>query len=435
MKCYIVDSFMGFYAYGEDLKLISAKTFEDTEEAAVQLAELERSGTCPLLEAFIGDLVKMGFNSFVCEDELEAKWIKTKYGVEASVTAPSAGGKAFRSSMASAAKSMGVQARKADALLKEASESILKMKVRTASEKRDRLVAQAVTAMDEIDKNVNISVSRVREWYGLHFPELDALVPDHRQYMQLVVQFGNKSNMNEKSVDKIVQAENKAKAIVETAKKSMGAEIGGVDLALVKSLAESQLALYIYRDGLEKYIDETMKDVAPNLRELIGAGLGGRLIAATGSLENLARKPASTVQVIGAEKALFRSLKTGARPPKHGIIFQHQDIHAAPRWQRGKIARALAGKISIAARVDAYGGEFVAVSLRENFEKRVADIRKKYAKPPERERMPPRDFRRGRPEGRDFRRDRFGSRDRWGRGGDRDRGRNQHWRRDNKWRR
>ncbi len=431
MKCYIVDSFMGFYAYGEDLKLISAKTFEDAAEAATQIAELERSGTCPLLEAFIGDLTKMGYDSFVCEDELEAKSIKVKFGVEASVTAPSPGGKVFRSSLASSATSMGVPARKAEAQLKETSESILRMKVRTASEKRDRLVAQAVTAMDEIDKNVNISVSRVREWYGLHFPELDALVPDHRQYMQLVVQFGNRSHMDEKRANRIVQSESKARAIVETAKKSMGAEIGGVDLTQVKSLAESQLSLYTYRDELEKYIDDTMKDVAPNLRELIGAGLGGRLIALTGSLESLAKKPASTVQVIGAEKALFRSLKTGARPPKHGIIFQHQDIHTAPRWQRGKIARALAGKISIAARVDSFGGEFVATSLKESFEKRVADIRKKYAKPPERERVPPRDFRRGRPGGRDFRRDRFGKRDRW----DRDRNRNQNWRRDNKWRR
>lgn len=433
MKCYIVDSFMGFYAYGEDLKLISAKTFEDPDEAAVQLAELELKGSCPLLEAFVGDLVKMGFDSFVCEDELEAKWIKTRFGVDASVIVPSEGGKAFRSSLPAAATSMGVQAKKADAQLKEASESLLRMKVRTASEKRDRLVAQAVTAMDEIDKNVNISVSRVREWYGLHFPELDALVPDHRQYMQLVTQFGNKSNMDEKGVNKIVQSENKARAIVETAKKSMGAEIGGVDLALVKLLAESQLSLYTYRDGLEKYIDDTMKDVAPNLRELIGAGLGGRLIALTGSLEGLAKKPASTVQVLGAEKALFRSLKTGARPPKHGIIFQHQDIHSAPRWQRGKIARALAGKISIAARVDSFGGEFMATTLRGSFEKRVADIRKKYAKPPERERAPPRDFRRQRPGGRDFRRDRFRPRDRWDR--DRDHGRNQNWRRDNRWRR
>lgn len=427
MKCYIVDSFMGFFVYGEDLKLISAKTFEDAGEAVGQIAELEKSGSSSLLEGFIGDLVKMGYGEFVCEDELEAKSIKTRFGVEASVAIPSAGGRAFRSSLASAATSMGVPAKKADGLLKEASESLLKMKVRTASEKRDRLVAQAVTAMDELDKNINISVSRVREWYGLHFPELDTLVPDHRQYMELVVGFGNKSNMDEKGVNRIVQSDNKAKAIVETAKKSMGAEIGGVDLALVKSLAESNLALYTYRDSLEKYIDETMKDVAPNLRELIGAGLGGRLIALTGSLEGLAKKPASTVQVMGAEKALFRSLKTGARPPKHGIIFQHQDIHSAPRWQRGKIARALAGKISIAARVDAFEGEFVAASLKASFDKRVADIRKKYSKPPERERGPERDFRRDRQGGRDFRRDRFGQRDRWDN--------RQKWRRDKKWRR
>lgn len=159
-----------------------------------------------------------------------------------------------------------------------------------------------------------------------------------------------------------------------------------------------------------------MKEVAPNLRELVGSSLGARLIALTGSLEGLAKKPASTIQVLGAEKALFRSLKTGARPPKHGIIFQHQYIHNAPRWQRGKIARALAGKLSIAARVDAFHGEFVADSLKKILDKRVEDIQKKYSKPPVKERRPER-----------FEtRERFGGREKWGK---------KKWGRERRWRR
>ncbi|MEM4706946.1 MAG: hypothetical protein QXW27_05340, partial [Candidatus Methanomethylicaceae archaeon] len=131
----------------------------------------------------------------------------------------------------------------------------------------------------------------------------------------------------------------------------------------------------------EKYIDEVMKEVAPNVRELVGSILGARLIALSGGLEALAKKPASTIQVLGAEKALFRALRTGARPPKHGIIFQSPLIHSSPKWQRGKIARTLAGKLSIAARVDAFGGAFIANKLKKELEERISEIKKKYAVP------------------------------------------------------
>jgi nucleolar protein 56 len=92
--------------------------------------------------------------------------------------------------------------------------------------------------------------------------------------------------------------------------------------------------------------------------------------------------PASTIQVLGAEKALFRSLKTGTRPPKHGIIFQHTLIHEAKRWQRGKMARAIAGKLAIAARTDAYSGKYIGDGLKASLERRIAEIHEKYAEPP-----------------------------------------------------
>jgi nucleolar protein 56 len=440
LKCYIVDSFIGFFAYNEDLKLVSAKPFENPEEAISQLYDLEKLGTCSILEDFVSDLLKMGYDSFIFEEELEAKSFKGKFNAESTVIAPSEGGRVFRSSTAEACEAAGVSPKQMEKMLKAVSESLLKNRVRTASEKRDRLVAQAVAAQDEIDKSVNIGVSRIREWYGLHFPELDTLVPDHKQYLKIITKFGTRSNLDEAEVNKIVQSDNKAKAICDVAKQSMGADIGGIDLDRIKELAEVNLKFYVARDELEKYIDDTMKEVAPNLRELIGAPLGGRLIQLMGSLENLAKKPASTIQVLGAEKALFRSLKTGARPPKHGIIFQHLAIHNAPRWQRGKIARALAGKIAIVARVDAFGDEFVAVSIKADLDRRIADIQKKYAKPPVREGRPERQFRNER----SGRRDRWrggsrggsgGSQERWGgRAGGQDRGRG-NWGRDNKWRR
>jgi len=125
-----------------------------------------------------------------------------------------------------------------------------------------------------------------------------------------------------------------------------------------------------------------MDEVAPNIRALVGSLLGARLIALAGGLTSLAKLPASTVQVLGAEKALFRSLRTGTRPPKHGIIFQHSIIHEAKRWQRGKVARALAGKLTIAARIDAFSGKYGGDALKIDLEKRIDEIKEKYAEPP-----------------------------------------------------
>ncbi|PIX31908.1 C/D box methylation guide ribonucleoprotein complex aNOP56 subunit, partial [Candidatus Bathyarchaeota archaeon CG_4_8_14_3_um_filter_42_8] len=136
------------------------------------------------------------------------------------------------------------------------------------------------------------------------------------------------------------------------------------------------------RQTLENYLDKVMEEVAPNTKAIAGSLLGARLIALAGGLTNLARRPASTVQVLGAEKALFRSLKTGTRPPKHGIIFQHTYLHEAKKWHRGKIARALAGKLAIAARVDSFGGRCMGEELKAGLEKRIEEIREKYVEPP-----------------------------------------------------
>ena len=132
---------------------------------------------------------------------------------------------------------------------------------------------------------------------------------------------------------------------------------------------------------MEDHVEEQMKTIAPNVSAILGTAVGARILAKAGSLKKLACMPASTIQVIGAEKALFRSLKTGSQPPKHGLLFQHALVHAAPRWQRGKIARAVAAKAAIAARVDVYGGG-LNKTLLDKLNIRVDEIDKKYQEPP-----------------------------------------------------
>ena len=165
---------------------------------------------------------------------------------------------------------------------------------------------------------------------------------------------------------------------------SIGSEFDDEDMRAVQDLADSLCRVYEDRERTEGYISEIVKDSCPNMCALIGGPLSARLISLSGGLERLASLPSSTIQMLGAEKAMFRHLKSGKRPPKHGVIYQHPDVHRSPKWQRGNIARALAGKISIAAKIDQYGGEYRGDALVEEFAKRVEDIRRRYPDPPKR---------------------------------------------------
>jgi nucleolar protein 56 len=128
---------------------------------------------------------------------------------------------------------------------------------------------------------------------------------------------------------------------------------------------------------LQDQIEIDMRIVAPNTAEIIGPLIGARLIALAGGIQKMAMMPASTIQILGAEKALFRFKKEGGRPPKHGVIFQHQTLNSAPKTQRGKIARLLAIKISTAIKADAFTKRNIANELQEDIKKRLQEIRKK----------------------------------------------------------
>jgi nucleolar protein 56 len=259
---------------------------------------------------------------------------------------------------------------------------LARLGIARAAAKRDLSAVQAVRAMDDLDKTLNLLAGRVREWYGLHFPEMDRIVERHDTYARLVAKLGNRRNFTQEALVSEGLPKENAEELAKAASKSMGANIDDSDLAVLQSFCGLMLELYKFREKSENYVEDCLKQVAPNMTAIVGASLSARLISIAGSLENLAKMPASTLQVLGAEKALFRSLKTGARPPKHGVIFQHTAIHQSPRWQRGKIARALSGKLSIAARVDAFKGDFIGEKLRDNVNKKIDEIKERYKTAP-----------------------------------------------------
>ena len=262
-------------------------------------------------------------------------------------------------------------------------------KITEVSESPDLHVIQSINTLDDTDKIINAISSRLREWYGLHFPELDNIIDSINGYAQIVLA-GKRKNMSD---DVFVNAgfpDSKVQMLSLVREKSRGGDITDENLLMVQSLAKNILELFDMRKNLEEQIDTQMKEIAPNITAVLGTTVGARILAKAGSLEKLSKMPASTIQVLGAEKALFRALKTGSNPPKHGLLFQHAVVHAAPRWQRGKIARAIAAKAAIAARVDVHGGG-LNNTLLDKLNIRVKEIEEKYEKPvkkPQQENMP-----------------------------------------------
>jgi nucleolar protein 56 len=283
----------------------------------------------------------------------------------------------------------GFAASPADAMqaLRDFAIELSSSRVKETSEKLDLHIVQSINALDELDKMINTVGTRMREWYGLHFPELDNLVQSLVAHAEIISRAGSRDNITREILEAAGMQDRKVEIILDAAKRSKGGDMTPENLAIVKRLAEQVILQSDLRRILSDHIEAAMDAVAPNVKELLTAAVGARLIAKAGSLTRLATIPASTIQVLGAEKALFRALKTGARPPKHGILFQHPLIHSAPKWQRGKIARAVASKVAIAARIDYYRHSGKDTQIFEKLNTRITEIREKYKEPaPEKQR-------------------------------------------------
>ena len=215
----------------------------------------------------------------------------------------------------------------------------------------DRRMIAAVEAIDDLNETAGILSERLREWYIMNFEDTD------------------------------LKGEELARKIVGT--EGYGKD---ADLEIMQSFSLSLLASYEARNRIEGYLRDNMPLIAPNLTGITGHILAARLLSIAGSLERLAFMPSSTIQVIGANNALFKHLKGKSPSPKHGIIFRHPLINTAPGWQRGKIARILAAKISLASRYDLYSGE-VKEELSRQLKSKVDAIRKLSARPKKKKRF------------------------------------------------
>lgn len=221
----------------------------------------------------------------------------------------------------------------------------------------DNMIVQSISLLDQLDKDLNTFAMRVREWYGWHFPELVHIVKDNFQYCQCATLIKDRKNLTAEQVpalSEIVGDDETATRVFEASRRSMGTDISLIDITNIDLFAARVVSLMKYRTKLFNYLSAKMSACAPNLSALIGEQVGARLIAHAGSLTSLAKYPASTVQILGAEKALFRALKTKGPTPKYGLIFHSSFIARAKQSNKGRISRYLANKCSLASRIDCF---------------------------------------------------------------------------------
>jgi len=234
---------------------------------------------------------------------------------------------------------------------------IEKSKIEISSiERRDKLVIQSVSALSDLEKILNIMSERLREWYGLHYPELE--IRDHEKFIGKIIEYGDRKNF-----EKFVR--------------SMGMELKEEDIRTLQDYAKSLKELYVLRKNIEKYLEKIVPEEMPNLNALLGSVLTARILALAGSLEKLAKMPSSSIQLLGAERSLFKFLRNKKikKPPKFGLLFIHPDISTSKRELQGKIARLLSSKLTIAARADFYTKKDMSKELLEGYKKKLKVIK------------------------------------------------------------
>lgn len=355
----------GFIAFDENLDIASYKLFKDGEIAS-NLLKIEEN---EILQEEIELIQELSADDDIFSIET-TKRLSTYNMLEnyenIKIETPNKGGEYLRENLKKIYEEIGFLD-EADSQMDKISriyQDAAVLKIKKASQEEDKLLIQAVNSIDDIDDSIAKLVERMRDWYTIYFPEMDT-ISSNDTYIKLIATGENREEI----------LKNHPESFDGEISYSAGADIDEADLVMLKSYAESIYSLQNSRKDLEKYIDSKMEAIAPNLRDLLGSTLGAKLIAHIGSIKRLATYPASTIQIMGAEKAVFRHLKTGERPPKHGIIFQHPSVRGAKWWNRGKVARNLALKITFAVRKDVFAKEYDP-TIAEDYLKKVEQIEK-----------------------------------------------------------
>lgn len=322
MQSYQVRTFIGIFAVDENKKVVSFKPFpKDPILVASNLKEESED-----VPKEIGDFIKENLLKYA----IEYKFVRNQMEFNQFLT--------------------------------KVNSELTKQKIKESAS-RDNLIIHVNNAIEEFDKSINVFIERLREWYSIHFPEMDRIIENHETFAKLIEKFGNRKNFDDKQLNQLKE-------------KSSGMDFNEEDINAVRLFASDISKLYELREYLSKYLSTLLKEIAPNFSALAGDTIAAKLISKAGGLERLSRMPSSTVQLLGSEKALFRFLKSKGRSksPKYGLIYNHPLIQSSPNDTQGKIARLLASKLSIAARIDYYSKEYKADEMKKDLESKVRKI-------------------------------------------------------------
>lgn len=350
MECYITYCVKGFFAFNGENELICEKLFPE-DEVISRLAEIDDKKIV-LEESQIINEVSSEYDEIIIESNKRL----SDYGNDRiTIKNPNPAGDYLRSHY----DEFDLNSDEVISIYQNL--AIYKIKKESAGE--DKHLIQAINSIDEIDEAISKLIERIREWYALYFPEMDT-IKNNETYIRLISQNKTKEEILKAKPDAFPQD------ILD-----LDDNINPMDLEIMNNYAKSIHELQKSRKNIEDYIDSKMESIAPNLRLLVGSTLAAKLISHAGGIKRLAMYPSSTVQIMGAEKALFRHLKSGDRPPKYGLIYQHPQVRGAKWWNRGKIARMLAGQISFAARRDIFTKTFDE-NIADDFKSKVEEIEK-----------------------------------------------------------
>ena len=348
MKAFIATTWIGTFALNESNKVIACRPFFDNLSILLEKFERSKKELIEEEKEIMEELKKQNY------DEFTFPWPKAGYKAEKERY------EWLKNHLFQLAVELKIFKDREDfnAFLTQLGIEFSRKRVRELVGK-DSLVVHVVGLLDDLNKTINLFVERIRDWYSLHFPELVKKVEDHEKFVKLVLKYGHRNNF---------------KDFEELVEKSFGIEFSEKDIETLRMFAEEIKRLYELREKVESYLEKLIASIAPNLQSLAGTILAAKLIAKAGSLEKLARLPSSTIQLMGAEKALFRFLHKKGKSPKHGLIFIHPYIQRAPKKKRGKIARVLAAKLSMAAKLDCFSKKYEAERLKKELEERVKEI-------------------------------------------------------------
>lgn len=369
MKVIIITTSFGFIALDEDYNIVTSKLF--LEDNLSYIEALNEENICEYEIEFINEL-SSDFNEIVMEtNNGKVLYDNLNISNDISVEKQNPYGEFVRDNLYDIV--CDITGDSSEELLKithDSYEEHTKNKIRESVKTNDVMIVETINALEDLEESTGKLIERLREWCTPYLPELDKL-NNHQLYAKIISTETTRSNVKNSSLleNTNIELSDDYNIVLEDN-----------DLNIIKSFATSLYGLYESKNTLESYIQEKIQEVAPNLYDVAGANLAAKLIAHCNGLENLAKLPSSTVQIIGAEKAVFRHLKTGEKPPKHGLIFQHPSIRGSNWWVRGKLARAVAGKISIAARKDAFMGEYDP-TLKEQLDEKVEKIKKDHPFP------------------------------------------------------